>query len=140
MDYKSTKGSSIRELIRFILRNLIAVPFIYLPLIPLIILDISTEIYHQIGFRLWKIPLVKRSKHIRIDRHKLKYLNWFDKLNCTYCGYANGLLRYASEIGEKTEKYWCGVKHKKSKGFAEPSHHKRFLKYGDKSSFLKKYK
>tara|TARA_Y100000310_G_scaffold339842_1_gene433779 strand:- start:3004 stop:3435 length:432 start_codon:yes stop_codon:yes gene_type:complete len=140
MDYKLTKGSSVKDLIQFILRNIIVAPFIYLPLIPLIILDISTEIYHQVAFRICSIPLVKRSHHIRVDRHKLQYLSWFDKLNCVYCGYANGLLRYASEIGARSERYWCAIRHKKNKGFVEPISHKGFLKFGDKSSYLKKYR
>jgi|TARA_B100002003_G_C13948111_1_gene459832 hypothetical protein len=140
MDYKLTRGSSKGDYLKFIIKHLLTFPLIYLPLIPIIILDISTEIYHQIGFRLCGIPLVKRSKHIKIDRHRLKYLSWFDKLNCTYCGYANGLLRYVSEIGAETERYWCKIKHKKNKNFAEPSHHKEFLKFGDKSSYVKKYK
>lgn len=53
-----------------------------------------------------------------------------------YCGYANGLLHYNSEIAARTEKYWCGIKHK---NFQEPEHHQDFLEYNDKKSFEKKY-
>lgn len=95
------------------------------------------EIYHRICFPLYQIPQVKRSNYIKIDRHKLEYLNGFDKVGCIFCGYANGLIHYAQVIGGETEKYWCGIKHQQSKSFVEPSHHKDFLDYGDKDSFEK---
>ena len=113
-------------------RHLLAFPFVYMLTIPLLFLDIFAELYHRIGFRLYGIPLIKRSNYIKIDRHKLKYLSLFEKINCMFCGYANGLANYASKIGGETEKYWCAIKHKKSKGFVEPKHHKGFLNYGDK--------
>lgn len=121
------------------LRHLISAPFIYAMIFPLIFLDIFIEIYHHVCFRLYGIQLVKRKNYIRIDRHKLKYLNFLEKINCAYCGYANGLMNYASAIAAETEKYWCGIKHKKHRGFVEPKHHKDFLKYGDEKSFRKKY-
>lgn len=30
--------------------------------------------------------------YIVIDRHRIEELTWFDKLNCMFCGYANGLV------------------------------------------------
>ncbi|MBI4451894.1 hypothetical protein HY637_00560 [Candidatus Woesearchaeota archaeon] len=120
-------------------RHLISMPFIYMMLFPLAILHIFLGVYHQICFRLYGIRLVKRKNYVRIDRHKLKYLKFLEKLNCAYCGYANGLLNYAAAIAGETEKYWCGIKHRKYKGFNEPMHHKDFLKYGDEKSFRKKY-
>ncbi|MCK4589649.1 MAG: hypothetical protein KAT77_04340 [Nanoarchaeota archaeon] len=118
-------------------RHLISIPFILGTILPLVILDIFFEIYHHICFLLYGIKLVKRSNYIRIDRHKLKYLNWFEKIGCAYCGYGNGLLHYMVVIGKETEKYWCGIKHKKYPGFVEPKYHKRFLKYGDKIQYDK---
>jgi len=104
---------------------------------PLVIFDICMEIYHQVCFRLYKIPRVKRSSYVKIDRHKLEYLSTLDKINCAYCGYANGLMQYAVEIAAKTEKYWCAIKHKKANGFVEPVHHKEFADYGDETSYKK---
>lgn len=130
MEYKRKK---------IFLRNLISTPLIYSLIIPLVILDIFTEVYHQICFRLYKLPLVKRSNYIRIDRHKLKYLGLINKVGCIYCGYANGLIHYVSEIGARTEKYWCGIQHKRVKGFIAPKHHKDFVKYGDEKAYRKKY-
>ena len=128
------------KLYRRRIRHTLTAPFIYSVFIAIIVLDIFVELYHRIGFRLCKLELVKRSDYIKIDRHKLKYLNWFDKINCAYCDYSNGVLRYACEIAARTEKYWCGIKHKQYKGFKEPKHHKNFLKYGDKKAFNKKFK
>ena len=122
------------------IRHLLSYPFLYMLIIPLIITDILIEIYHRICFPLYKIPLVKRSNYIKIDKHKLKYLRITEKIGCVYCGYANGWANYSSKIAGETEKYWCGIKHKKYKGFVEPKHHKSFVKYGDEREFKKRYK
>ncbi len=119
------------------IKHLVLIPFIWAVLPALVVLDIFTEIYHHIGFRLCGMPLVKRKKYIRIDRHKLAYLNWLEKINCAYCGYANGFLHYGSEIAARTEKYWCAIKHDKYKDFMEPRHHKKFAEYGDEKSYRK---
>jgi hypothetical protein len=68
-------------------------------------------------------------------------LKWHDKLNCMYCGYANGLMAYGVRIAGDTERYWCGIKHDTPQrpGFKEPAHHKDFVKYGDEKAFTKKY-
>ena len=114
---------------------LLSSPFIYTIIIPLVLLDFFTEIYHRVCFPLYHLPYVKRKKYIRIDRHKLSYLPWYEKLNCVYCSYANGWLHYASAIAGETEKYWCGIKHKTSAGFIEPEHQKNFLTYGDEQAY-----
>ena len=131
MEYRLNSG-------RFF-RHLASAPFVWIIIFPLIILDILIELYKQVCFRLYGIELIRRRNYIRIDRHRLKYLNWLEKINCAYCGYANGLLNYSAAIAGATEKYWCGIKHKKYNGFKEPKHHKNFLKYGDKKSFEKKF-
>ncbi|MBU1032352.1 MAG: hypothetical protein ABII13_05045 [Patescibacteria group bacterium] len=82
---------------------------------------------------------MKRSSFIKIDRHKLKYLNFFQKVYCVYCGYANGVLQYWVKIAGETERYWCGIQHESSKDFVPPEHHKNFAKYGDEEDFKKKY-
>ena len=120
-------------------RYSISVPFIYGMIIPLVLFDISTEIYHNICFRLYGIPLVKRSRYIKIDRHKLKYLSWYDKINCAYCGYGNGLMNYTQTIAARTEKYWCGIKHKKDDNFIEPKHHLKFANYDDEKNLKEKF-
>ena len=112
-------------------RNLVYFPFISILIAPLVILDIFMEIYHSICFPLYKIPYVIRRDYIKIDRHKLKYLRWYEKIGCAYCGYGNGLLLYSSEIAGLTEKYWCGIKHAEDPNFKSQKHQKDFFEYGD---------
>lgn len=119
--------------------HLISMPFIWGLIIPLAISDMFTEIYHRICFPLYGLSFVKRSDYIKIDRHKLKYLTFPQKLGCIYCGYANGAIHYWSEIAGRTEKYWCGIMHQKKKGFIPPRHHKDFAEYGNETAFRKKY-
>ncbi len=82
-------------------------PFIYGMIVPLLILDVSITVYQHICFRIYGIPLVKRTDYLVVDRHLLAYLNAIEKINCTYCGYGNGLIEYAREIVGRTEQYWC---------------------------------
>lgn len=112
----------------------LSAPFIYSVIVPLVFLDISMEIYHRICFPLYGLPYVRRDKYVFIDRGRLSYLHWLQKINCMYCGYANGLLRYASEIAHQTEIYWCAILHEnqpKTKEF------KDYLPYGDEKAFKK---
>ena len=121
-------------------RHWISFPFIWMMIIPSIVFDVCLEIYHRICFRLYGISLVRRSDYIMVDRHRLSYLKWYDKINCAYCGYVNGLMAYGVRIAGDTEKYWCGIKHRPTKGFQEPTHHKNFIKYGDSKSYKEKCK
>lgn len=120
-------------------RHFLSTPFILGMAVPLVLLDFCMEIYHRFAFPLYGIPLVKREEYIKIDRHKLSYLSTMDKAWCAYCGYANGLLAYAVEVAGRTEKYWCGIKHKPDPKFHEPKHHKDFLPYGDEMAYIEKY-
>jgi hypothetical protein len=77
---------------------------------------------------------VPRSDFIVIDRHHLAYLNPLEKLNCVYCGYANGVIALAREIGSRTEQYWCPIKHSRP----VPNPHSRyvgFVDYGDAEGY-----
>lgn len=116
-------------------KHLIATPFIYAVFLPLLLLDVFTEIYHRVCYPLYGFRYVKRSDYIRIDRHKLRYLNVFEKINCVYCGYANGLAQYFVRIASDTEKYWCGIRHKPGGTFNEPKHHKKLLAYNDEEAY-----
>jgi len=121
------------------LKHFFVMPIITSVLIPMVIMDIWMEIYHRICFPLCGIKYVKRSNYILIDRHKLKYLNIFEKIYCVYCGYGNGVVRYWSEIAAETEYYWCGIQHAKKQGFKVPPHHEKFAKYNDEKDFEEKY-
>jgi hypothetical protein len=122
------------------LRDYLSAPFIWMMFIPAVILDIFLEVYHHICFPLYGIPYVKRSEYIRVtDRAKLPYLKWYEKINCAYCGYVNGLLHYASVIAGKTESYWCAVAHLEARGYIPTEHEKYFAKYGDEAALRRRY-
>lgn len=122
--------------------HLFSAPFIWLPLIGLLFLDILVTLYQAICFPIYKMEKVKRSEYILVrDRNKLKYLNPLEKLGCMYCGYGNGFLLYAKEIAGRTEKYWCGIKHEAKPGFKPQvdQTERNFSEFGDEADFHKKY-
>lgn len=123
---------------RFI-RHLPVYPVIYPAFFFILLLDIWTEIYHRVSFLCYGMPYIKRRDYIKIDRHKLKYLNPVQKLNCMYCGYANGVMQYMAKILAETEKYWCGIQHQHRKGFVPPEHHKSFIPYGNKQAYITEF-
>jgi hypothetical protein len=76
---------------------------------------------------------VPRATYIVIDRH-LAYLNGIEKLNCVYCGYANGVFAYVREIAGRTEQYWCPIRH--AKRVRTPhGHYHRFVDSGDAEGY-----
>jgi len=115
-------------------RNAVSAPFIYMMIVPFVFLDVVIEVYHRICFPLYGLRYVKRSQYIIFDRQKLNYLPWYDKINCTYCAYGNGILLYSAAIASETEKYWCGIKHHKARIKALREEEKDFLEYGDKKA------
>lgn len=117
-------------------------PIIWAPLPFMITLDIMMELYHRICFPIYGIEYVKRNEYIQIlNRSKLQYLHWFEKLGCMYCGYVNGGFLYMKEIAGRTEYYWCGIMHADKPNFKTQLHQtqKDFAKYDDKSDFDKKF-
>ncbi|GEO83679.1 MULTISPECIES: hypothetical protein [Alphaproteobacteria] len=116
------------------LAYLLTAPFIYGLIIPIVLLDLSVTIYQQICFRVYDIERVKRGSHIVIDREHLAYLNGLEKLNCIYCGYANGVIAYAREIAGRTERFWCPIKHATRAADPHP-YFEQFLEYGDAEAY-----
>ena len=116
------------------LRNVLSAPVIYLMALPIALLDLSFSFYQLVCFRLYRISKVDRSRFVAIDRHRLAYLNHIEKLNCVYCGYANGVLAYAREIAARTEQYWCPIKHAR-KTIGMHARYAHFLDYGDPADF-----
>ena len=117
--------------------NILTIPFIWGCLLPALLLDLLVTIYHSICFRIYKIPLVKRSDYIVIDRQALTYLNIIEKVNCIYCGYFNGLIGYVQEIAARSEQYWCPIKHARRTATLH-SRYRKFLEYGDAEGFRQK--
>ena len=116
--------------------SLLTAPVIYSLLLPLVILDLWVTLYQWICFPIYGVARVPRRRYFALDRHQLAYLNGIEKINCTFCSYANGLLGYVREVGARTEQYWCPIKHAR----AVPAPHQRyhvFLDYGDASGYRK---
>jgi len=114
--------------------HLFTAPVIYSMVFPIAVIDLTATIYQSICFPVYGIEKVPRSEYMVIDRHKLLYLNIFEKLNCVYCGYANGVFGYVMEIGGATENYWCPIKHARRVKRPHPFYH-RFTDYGDAEGF-----
>jgi hypothetical protein len=45
-------------------------------------------------FHLAGVPKLKFCNYIIIDRYRITQLPWFDRINCVYCGYANGIAMF----------------------------------------------
>ena len=114
--------------------NIISAPAIWLCIVPALLMDLSVSLYQAICFRLYRIPRVRRSRYIVIDRHSLAYLNLIEKINCVYCGYFNGLIAYVQEIAARTEQYWCPIKHARRVKAAH-DRYPNFFDYGDAEAF-----
>ncbi|MEH6543938.1 MAG: hypothetical protein V7721_08355 [Porticoccaceae bacterium] len=116
------------------LRHLLSAPFVYGMIVPMVLLDVFLLVFQQVCFRLYRVPRVVRSDYIVMDRHLLAYLNLFEKINCIYCGYGNGLFAYAVEIASRTEQYWCPIKHARRAKDTRPRY-ADFIDYGDAESY-----
>lgn len=116
------------------LPTVLTVPIIWACIVPALLLDGAVSIYHSVCFRVYGIPLVRRSDYIVIDRQSLQYLNAIEKLNCVYCGYFNGLIAWVQEIAARTEQYWCPIKHARRMSTIHSRYHK-FVEYGDSDQY-----
>ena len=114
--------------------NVLTAPVIYAMIIPIAFLDAWVSLYQAICFRAYGIARVKRSAYIVIDRHHLAYLNGIEKLNCMYCGYANGVFAFIREVAGRTEQYWCPIRHAK-RVHAPHTHYREFVDYGDGNGY-----
>ena len=85
-------GRSIRLASISVTMDLVGALSTYLCIIPLILLDIFVWQFQNIYFRLKEIPILERRKYVILDRYKLGKLTFWQKLNCLYCEYANGIV------------------------------------------------
>ncbi|MFP5223544.1 MAG: hypothetical protein ACLGSA_14730 [Acidobacteriota bacterium] len=114
----------------------LTIPVIWLALIPALLMDVVVCLYQIICFPVYGIPRVKRRDYVIMDRHKLRYLNWIEKLNCIYCSYFNGLVGFVAEVAARTEQYWCPVRHARPLK-AVHSRYRHFFRYGDAQAYRK---
>jgi hypothetical protein len=106
-------------------------------IVPIGLLDLWVTAYQMVCFRAYGIARVRRSRYIVIDRQHLAYLNTIEKLNCVYCGYANGVFAYVREITGRTEQYWCPIRHAK-RVQAPHTHYRHFVDYGDADAYRRR--
>ena len=116
------------------LRHLVTVPFIFLLLFPMLLLDATVCLYQALCFPLYGIARVRRRNYWSADRTHLPYLNLIEKINCAYCTYANGLAAFFREVAGRTEQYWCPVKH--ARRLRHPhSRYGEFVDFGDGEAY-----
>jgi hypothetical protein len=112
------------------LLSLLTAPVIYSLLLPLALLDLWVTLYQAVCFPIYGISAVPRRRYFALDRHQLAYLNAIEKVNCTFCSYANGLIAYVREVAARTEQYWCPIRHARRIPVPHGRYH-LFFDYGD---------
>jgi hypothetical protein len=135
--HRRFRQSVARFLRESYLPSILTAPVIYSLLVPIAILDCWVSVYQAICFRAWGISRVTRASYIVIDRQHLGYLNVIEKLNCLYCGYANGVFAYVREVAGRTEQYWCPIRHAR-RVHAPHAHYREFVDYGDAEAYRKR--
>lgn len=113
-------------------------PVIYSLIVPFALLDLAVSIYQAICFPAYGIEKVRRRDYLIFDRHHLAYLNLLEKLNCAYCSYANGVIAYVREVGARTERHWCPIKHA-TKAISAHEHYRAFVDFGDAEGYRKQF-
>ena len=117
--------------------SLLTAPFLYSLLLPLALLDLWVTSYQWVCFPIYGISRVPRRAYFAIDRHQLAYLNGIEKINCTFCSYANGFIAYVREVAARTEQYWCPIKHARAIHSPHARYH-LFFDYGDAESYRRR--
>jgi hypothetical protein len=120
------------------IRHFLSIPFIYMMIIPAVILDAFIMVYNWTALPLYRIPPVRRKDYFIYDRRFLDYLNIIQKANCLYCSYMNGLFAFAVEIGARTERYWCPIK-AANKPKAKHGWYNDFADYGSPEEWEEKF-
>lgn len=117
-------------------KSLLVAPVTYSLIVPLVILDAWLWLFQAVCFSVYGIEKVDRSRYILLDRGRLQYLNVIERLNCNYCGYANGVLAYAREVAARTEQYFCPIKHAR-RCVGAHARYQKFLDFGDAGAYRK---
>ena len=131
---KQLRRSILRWLVTDRPQNLVTGPIIYFMVIPMLLLDLTITLYQALSFPIYKIAKVSRTDYIVFDRHQLGYLNFYERVHCEYCAYANGLLAYCSEIVARTEQYFCPIKHAR-KALGTHARYAHYLDYGESENY-----
>lgn len=116
---------------------LLSAPVIYAMIIPIVFLDLSASLYQAVCFRAYGIKRVDRRKYVQRVRRGMG-LPWIDRLNCTYCSYANGVGAYFRAVLIETEKFWCPIKYQADRGFVTPHPQPGYATDGDEKRLKQK--
>lgn len=109
----------------------VTTPIIYAMIVPALLMDLMVTIYQRSCFPIYGIAIVPRKSYMQFDRHLLPALKWYQRINCEYCAYFNGVIAYVTEIAARTEEYWCPIKHQK-----RPVHpHRYYARFSDYDRF-----
>ncbi len=65
--------------------------YLCIPLLIIAHMSTAVVLYQWILRPLLGTPRVRWADYVIIDRHRIHELTWFDKFNCMFCSYANGL-------------------------------------------------
>jgi hypothetical protein len=116
------------------LPTLVTAPVVYSLLLPMALLDGWVTLFQRICFPAWGLPRVPRRPYFAFDRRKLEYLNAVERMNCVFCGYANGVIAYVREVASRTEQYWCPIRHRRH--IRDPHvRYSNFVAYGDADAY-----
>lgn len=126
--------SSIKYLSSFPVLAVFTIPFIWSMMLPALLVDIFVTIYQVACFPIYKIPKVKRSDYVIMDRYNLFYLDRVEKINCWYCEYFNGVIAYTREIAARSEQFWCPIKHSRAQKEVH-SRYEKFFDFGDYETY-----
>jgi len=114
--------------------KILTIPIIWSAVLPAAFMDLVVNVYQLVCFPIYGIPRVRRGEYVIMDRHVLSYLNWIEKLNCSYCSYFNGLIAFVTEVAARTEQYWCPVRHARPLKSIH-SRYRHFFEYGDAKGY-----
>lgn len=70
--------------------------YLCIPLLIVMHVTVCVAAYQWLLRPLFGIPRVRWADHVIIDRHRIEGMSWFDKFNCMFCSYANGLTTMAN--------------------------------------------
>lgn len=135
--HRALRTGLVRYLFSTRVPSILAAPVVYGLIVPLVLTDLSVSVFQAICFPVYGIRKVPRGDFVAIDRHHLAYLNPIEKLNCAYCGYANGVLAYARTVAGRSEEHWCPIKHARRTQGEHPAYW-NFAGYGDAEDFARK--
>jgi hypothetical protein len=135
--HRLLKTGLIQHLRQISLRELVTAPIIYGMIFPFALVDFCVTVYQLACFPMYGLAKVRRNDYLIFDRSNLAYLNAFEKLDCFYCSYVNGLISYVKEIAALTEQYFCPIKHAQ-RILQAHLHYNEFVDFGDAQAFRRR--